>query len=53
MTTQLVTDLGVNTEFIIEMITPGGAVLYVERRTPLSLETGNVRWTRKFGQVGK
>mgnify|MGYP001479639954 CR=1 FL=1 len=41
MTTQLGTDLGVNTEFTIEMILPRSPALVIQRRTPLSLESGN------------
>ena len=37
--TQLDPDLGTSTEFTIELIPPSGAVLYIGRRTPVSLET--------------
>jgi archaellin len=36
--TQLATDLGTSTEFTIELIPPSGAVLFIGRRTPVSLE---------------
>ena len=36
--TQLATDLGTNGEFTIELIPPSGAVLYIGRRPPVSLE---------------
>ncbi len=35
---QLTTQLGVDTEFTIEVIPPTGAVLFIQRRTPVSLE---------------
>ena len=41
MTTQLDPDLGTNTEFTIEVIPPRGAVLFIGRRTPVSLEKTN------------
>ena len=41
LTTQLATDLGTNTDFTIEMIPSRGAVLFIERRTPVSLEASN------------
>ena len=41
MTGQLATDLGTNTEFTIEIIPPSGAVLFIGRRTPVSLEASN------------
>ena len=37
-TGQLATDLGTNTEFTIELIPPSGAVLFIGRRTPVSLD---------------
>ena len=37
--TQLATDLGTSTEFTVEVIPPSGAVLYIGRRTPVSLKT--------------
>ena len=39
MKTQLTTDLGTSTEFVIELIPPSGAVLFIGRRTPVSLKT--------------
>ena len=42
MPTQLATDLGANTLFVVEVIPPSGAVLYIERRTPVSLEPSNL-----------
>ena len=39
--TQLASDLGTNTGFIIEMIPPRGAVLSIGRRTQVSLEASN------------
>jgi flagellin FlaB len=39
--TQLATGLGTNTEFTIEMIPSRGAVLFIGRRTPVSLEASN------------
>ena len=41
LTGQLGTDLGTNTEFTIELIPPSGAVLFIGRRTPVSLEKSN------------
>ena len=41
MTTQLATDLGTNKEFTLEVIPPSEAVLYVGRRTPVSVESSN------------
>ncbi len=41
LTTQLATDLGTNTDFTIEMIPSRGAVLFIGRRTPVSLEASN------------
>ena len=42
MTTQLTTDtLSANTDFTIELIPPSGAVLFIGRRTPVSLEKTN------------
>ena len=41
LTTQLATDLGTNPDFTIEVIPPRGAVLFIGRRTPVSLETSN------------
>ena len=41
LTTQLATDLGTNTDFTIEMVPPRGAVLFIGRRTPVSLEASN------------
>ena len=41
MTGQLATDLGTNQEFTIELIPPSGAVLFIGRRTPVSLEASN------------
>jgi flagellin FlaB len=41
MTTQLTTDLGTNKEFTLEVVPPSGAVLYIGRRTPVSLESSN------------
>ncbi len=35
---QLGTDLGTSTEFVIELIPPSGAVLFIGRRTPVSLK---------------
>tara|TARA_B100000446_G_scaffold181270_1_gene198321 strand:+ start:4828 stop:5460 length:633 start_codon:yes stop_codon:yes gene_type:complete len=41
LTTQLATDLGTNTDFTMEMIPSRGAVLFIGRRTPVSLEASN------------
>lgn len=41
MTTQLATSLGTNKDFTIEIVPPRGAVLFIGRRTPVSLETSN------------
>ena len=41
VTSNLATDLGTNTDFTIEMIPSGGAVLFIGRRTPVSLEASN------------
>ena len=41
LTTQLATDLGTNTVFTIELIPSRGAVLFIGRRTPGSLEASN------------
>ena len=41
LTSNLATDLGTNTGFTIEMIPSGGAVLFIGRRTPVSLEASN------------
>jgi flagellin FlaB len=41
MTTQLSTDLGTSQRFIIEVIPPSGAVLFIGRRTPVSFEASN------------
>ena len=41
LTNQLATDLGTTTEFTIEVIPPSGAVLFIGRRTPVSLEASN------------
>lgn len=41
LTTQLATDLGTNTDFTIEIIPSRGAVLFIGRRTPVSLEASN------------
>ena len=41
LTSNLATDLGTNTDFTIEMIPSGGAVLFIGRRTPASLEASN------------
>jgi len=41
LTSNLATDLGTNTDFTIEMIPSGGAVLFIGRRTPVSLEASN------------
>ena len=41
LTSNLATDLGTNTDFTIEMIPSGGAVLFIRRRTPVSLEASN------------
>lgn len=41
LTTQLDPDLGTNKEFSIEVIPPRGAVLFIGRRTPVSLEKSN------------
>jgi len=41
MDTQLTTDLGTNTVFTTEMVPPLGAVLFIGRRTPVSLEASN------------
>ena len=38
MKTQLATNLGTSTEFVIELIPPRGAVLFIGRRTPVSLK---------------
>ncbi len=39
LNTQLDPDLGTNTEFVIELIPPSGAVLFIGRRTPTAVET--------------
>ena len=39
--TQLDPDLGTSKEFTIELIPPSGAVLFIGRRTPVSLEKSN------------
>ena len=39
--TQLNPDLGTSKEFTIELVPPSGAVLYIGRRTPVSLEASN------------
>jgi len=41
MDTQLATDLGTNKSFTLEVIPPSGAVLFIGRRTPTSLESSN------------
>ena len=41
MTSQLGTDLGTNKNFTIEVVPPRGAVLFIGRRTPVSLESSN------------
>ena len=41
LTTQLDPDLGTNKGFSIEVIPPRGAVLFIGRRTPVSLEKSN------------
>ena len=41
LTTQLATDLGTNTVFTIELIPSRGVVLFIGRRTPVSLEASN------------
>ena len=41
MTTQLATDLDTNKNFALELIPPSGAVLFIGRRTPVSLEASN------------
>ena len=41
MTTQLATDLGTNKDFTLELVPPRGAVLFIGRRTPVSLEASN------------
>ena len=41
MTTQLATDLGTNKNFTLELIPPSGAVLFIGRRPPVSLEASN------------
>ena len=41
LTSNLATDLGTNTDFTIEIIPSGGAVLFIGRRTPVSLEASN------------
>jgi archaellin len=41
MTTQLATDLGTSEKFIIEVVPPSGAVLFIGRRTPVSFEASN------------
>ena len=41
LTTQLDPDLGTNSEFSIEVIPPRGAVLFIGRRTAVSLEKNN------------
>ena len=41
MTTQLATDLGTNKNFTLELIPTSGAVLFIDRRTPVSLEASN------------
>ena len=41
LTSNLANDLGTNTDFTIEMIPSGGAVLFIGRRTPVSLEASN------------
>ena len=38
LNTQLDPDLGTSTEFVIELIPPSGAVLYIGRRTPVAVE---------------
>ena len=39
LNTQLDPDLGTSTEFVIELIPPSGAVLFIGRRTPVAVET--------------
>ena len=41
MATPLATDLGTNKNFTLELIPPSGAVLFIGRRTPVSLEAYN------------
>ena len=41
MDDQLATGLGVSQEFIIEVIPPNGAVLFIGRRLPVSLDKSN------------
>ena len=41
MTTPLATDLGTDKNFTLELIPPSGAVLFIGRRTPVSLEASN------------
>ena len=41
LTGQLLTDLGTNKDFTIEVLPPIGAVLFIGRRTPVSLEASN------------
>ena len=38
---QLDPDLGTSTEFVIELIPPSGAALYIGRRTPVAMELSN------------
>ena len=41
MSTQLSTNLGTNKTFTLELVPPSGAVLFIGRRTPTSLEASN------------
>lgn len=41
LTTQLEPDLGTSKQFTIEVLPPSGAVLFIGRRTPVSLEKAN------------
>lgn len=41
LTGQLATDLGTSKDFTLEVIPPSGAVLFIGRRTPVSLEASN------------
>ncbi len=41
LNTQLDPDLGTNKEFVIELIPPSGAVLFIGRRTPVAMELSN------------
>ncbi len=41
LNTQLDPDLGTSTQFVIELIPPSGAVLFIGRRTPVAMELTN------------